>query len=60
MTKKPRPPTKPPRRWRIIYVGAKGRPLGTVEAPDLASTIEAGAKLFGVEPAGLIAQPMED
>jgi hypothetical protein len=59
MTKKPTPPKKPPRRWRIIYVQKKGRPLGTVEADDAASAIQAGAKLFGVDPARLIAQPVE-
>ncbi len=50
---------KPPRRWRIVFVAKKGHPLGTVEAPDLAGAIEAGAKLFGVDPARLIAQPLE-
>ena len=59
MARKPPPPAKPPRRWRIVYVAKKGRTLGTVEAPDLAGAIEAGAKQFGVDPARLIAQPVE-
>jgi hypothetical protein len=58
MAKKPTP-KKPQRRWRITYVRAKGRPLGTVEAADAASAIQEAAKLFGVDPGRLIAQPME-
>jgi hypothetical protein len=59
MAKKPTRAKKPQRRWRIVQVKKRGHPLGTVEAEDAASAMQAAAKLFGVDPARLIAQPME-
>lgn len=42
-------------RWDIYIVRAKGVLLGTVDAPDEAAAIEAGAQQFGYDPKRLIA-----
>jgi hypothetical protein len=42
-------------RWDIYIARAKGGLLGTVEAPDEAAAIEAGAQHFGHDPKRLIA-----
>jgi hypothetical protein len=38
-------------RWRVDYLGKKGSHLGTVEAPDEKSAINAAAKQFNITPA---------
>ena len=38
-------------RWRVDYLGSKGKHLGTVEAPDEKSAIEEAMKTFQIEPA---------
>jgi hypothetical protein len=50
-----RKPPAPAVRWDIYIVRAKGVLLGTVDAPDEAAAIEAGAQQFGYDPKRLIA-----
>ena len=38
-------------RWRVDYLGKKGSHLGTVEAADKKSAIDAAAKQFNITPA---------
>jgi hypothetical protein len=38
-------------RWRVDYLGKKASRLGTVEAPDEKSAIDAAAKRFNITPA---------
>jgi hypothetical protein len=38
-------------RWRVDYLGKKATHLGTVEAPDEKSAIDAAAKQFNITPA---------
>jgi hypothetical protein len=38
-------------RWRVDYLGKKGKHLGTVEAPDERSAIAEAAKQFNITPA---------
>jgi hypothetical protein len=38
-------------RWRVDYIGKMGSHLGTVEAPDERSAIDAAAKQFNITPA---------
>lgn len=47
------------RRWRILLARAKAVYLGTVEAADAKSAIDAGAKEFGYPAWRLIAEPIE-
>jgi len=56
MTKKPEPL---PRRWRIRLARQKAVYLGTVEAVDAESAIEAGAKEYGYPAWRSIAEAME-
>jgi hypothetical protein len=38
-------------RWRVDYLGSKGKHLGTVDAPDEKSAIEEAVKTFQIAPA---------
>jgi hypothetical protein len=38
-------------RWRVDYLGSKGKHLGTVEAPDEKSAIGEAMKMFNITPA---------
>jgi hypothetical protein len=37
-------------RWRVDYIGKKGKHLGTVDAPDERSAIAEAAKQFNIPP----------
>jgi tRNA threonylcarbamoyladenosine modification (KEOPS) complex Pcc1 subunit len=37
------------RRWRVVLLRAKGKILGTVEAPDVAAAKAAAAVQFGLD-----------
>jgi hypothetical protein len=38
-------------RWRVDYIGERGRHLGTVEATDEKSAVDAATKQFNIAPA---------
>ena len=38
-------------RWRVDYIGKRGKHLGTVEATDEKSAVDAAAKQFNIAPA---------
>jgi hypothetical protein len=38
-------------RWRVDYIGKRGRHLGTVEAATEKQAVEVAAKEFDIEPA---------
>ena len=38
-------------RWRVDYIGKRGKHLGTVEATDEKSAVDAAAKQFNITPA---------
>ncbi len=38
-------------RWRVDYLGKKGKHLGTVEAPDEKTAIAEAMKTFNITPA---------
>jgi hypothetical protein len=38
-------------RWRVDYLGSKGKHRGTVDAPDEKAAIEEAVKMFQITPA---------
>jgi hypothetical protein len=51
MARKPTPPPKKLREWRITLIRAKGQYLGGVEAPDAEAAIERAIAEFNIDEA---------
>ena len=62
MARKPTPPKKSLREWRITLIRAKGQYVGRVHASDAESAIKAAIEHFDIDEAHrsrLIAEPVD-